>query len=349
MSAMNDLLPGLNEIELAAQTVYAAMPATPQYSWPLLNEALGTTAWVKHENHTPTGAFKIRGGLVYMQALAQRQSGSAAVSGVISATRGNHGQSVGFAARRYGINATIVVPEGNSKEKNAAMRALGVQLVEHGKEFQESREHAALLAQREQLHMIPSFHRDLVSGVATYWMELLRAQPDLDVLFVPIGQGSGICAAAAARRALNLRTRIVGVVSSHALAYKLSFDQRSKIESPVSTLIADGMACRTPDDASLAVILSEVDEVVAVSDSEVAAAMKLYFIATHNVAEGAGAAALAAAMQMRAQLKGQRIGLTLSGGNVDHDMFSQILVGAESSISLAAPDERAYAPCKKVA
>jgi len=321
---MNDLLPTHAEIELAAKAVYAAMPATPQYSWPLLNAALGTEAWVKHENHTPTGAFKIRGGLVYLQNLAQRPPAQK-VRGVISATRGNHGQSVGFAARRYGIAATIVVPQGNSKEKNAAMQALGVTLSEHGKEFQESREHAAMLAERDALHMIPSFHRDLVSGVATYWMELLRAQPDLDVLFVPIGQGSGVCAAVAARRALNVRTRIIGVVSAHALAYKLSFDSRSKMESPVTTLIADGMACRVPDEASLAVILDQVDEVIAVSDDEVADAMKLYFTATHNVAEGAGAAALAAAMQIRHRLQGQRIGLTLSGGNVDHDMFAQIL------------------------
>ena len=321
---MNDLLPTHAEIEQAAAAVYAAMPATPQYSWPLLNMALGTEAWVKHENHTPTGAFKIRGGLVYLQALAQLPQ-ARRVRGVISATRGNHGQSVGFAARRYGIAATIVVPQGNSKEKNAAMQALGVELIEHGKEFQESREYAAMLAERDALHMIPSFHRDLVAGVSTYWMELLRAQPDLDVLFVPIGQGSGICAAAAARRALNVRTRIIGVVSAHAQAYKLSFERRSKIESPVSTLIADGMACRVPDDASLAVILDQVDEVIAVSDDEVADAMKLYFTATHNVAEGAGAAALAAAMQIRHRLQGQRIGLTLSGGNVDHDMFAQIL------------------------
>ncbi|WP_051516736.1 threonine dehydratase [Herbaspirillum sp. RV1423] len=327
---MTDLLPTHADIEQAAKAVYAAMPATPQYAWPLLNQALGMEAWVKHENHTPTGAFKIRGGLVYLQALAQRQP---RVRGVIAATRGNHGQSVGFAARRYGIPATIVVPEGNSKEKNAAMRALGVDLVEYGKEFQDSREHAALLAQHEQLHMIPSFHRDLVSGVATYWMELLRAQPDLDVLFVPIGQGSGICAAAAARRALNVRTRIVGVVSAHALAYKLSFDSRSKIESPVTTVIADGMACRVPDDDALALILREVDEVVAVSDDEVAVAMKLYFIATHNVAEGAGASALAAAMQIRHRLDGQRIGLTLSGGNVDHDIFAQILGRPDAAAS----------------
>jgi threonine dehydratase len=315
-------LPDRIAIEQAARIVYAAMPPTPQYCWPLLNAALGIETWVKHENHTPTGAFKIRGGLVYLQGLVQSP---VPVAGVISATRGNHGQSVGFAARRYGMAATIVVPQGNSREKNAAMRALGVQLVEHGREFQESREHAMLLAQQHDLHMIPSYHRELVSGVATYWMELLRAQPELDVLLVPIGQGSGICAAVAARRALNLRTRIIGVVSAHALAYRLSFEQGRKVESAVTTELADGMACRVPDEDALAVILDQVDDIVTVTDDEVAAAMKLYFTATHNLAEGAGAAALAAAMQMRQRLQGQRIGLTLSGGNVDHEVFAQVL------------------------
>jgi threonine dehydratase len=315
-------LPDLAAIEQAARIVYAAMPATPQYCWPLLNAALGIETWVKHENHTPTGAFKIRGGLVYLHGLKQAP---VPVAGVISATRGNHGQSVAFAARRYGIAATIVVPQGNSREKNAAMRALGVNLVEHGSEFQDSREHAIVLAQQQGLHMIPSYHQELVAGVTTYWMELLRAQPDLDVLLVPIGQGSGICAAVAARRALNLRTRIIGVVSAHALAYRLSFEQGRKVESPVSTVLADGVACRVPDENALAVILDQVDDIVTVTDDEVAAAMKLYFTATHNLAEGAGAAALAAAMQMRERLHGQRIGLTLSGGNVDHEVFAQVL------------------------
>lgn len=319
---MTEFLPTAADIDEAARAVYAAMPATPQYAWPLLCEALGAEVWVKHENHTPTGAFKIRGGLAYLHHLMQRQP---QVRGVIGATRGNHGQSVGFAARRYDIAATIVVPQGNSKEKNTAMRALGVSLIESGTEFQESREHAALLAQRDELHMIPSCHRDIVSGVATYWMELLGARPDIDVVFVAIGQGSGICAAVAARRALRLDTRIIGVVSAHAQAYKLSFDSRQPTESPVSTILADGLACRAPDAQALALILDEVDDVITVSDEEVADAMKLYFVATHNVAEGAGAAALAGAMQMRDRLRGQRVGLTLSGGNVDHGMFAQIL------------------------
>ncbi|GAB3543531.1 threonine dehydratase [Noviherbaspirillum agri] len=319
---MNHQLPDKSELDSAAQIVYRAMPPTPQYRWPLLDEALDAQVWIKHENHTPTGAFKVRGGLVYMHELARRAPD---VDGVISATRGNHGQSIGYAARRHGIQATIVVPHGNSREKNAAMRALGVNLIEHGREFQESREHAMQLAEERSLHMIPSYHRDLVRGVGTYWMELFTAQPDLDVVFVPIGQGSGICGAIAARNALSLSTRIVGVVSAHALAYKLSFEQRRKLESPVSTVVADGMACRVPDDTSLGIILKYAEDIVAVSDDEVAAAMRLYFIATHNLAEGAGAASLAAALQRKDGLRGRRVGLPLCGGNVDHDQFARIL------------------------
>lgn len=329
--AARELLPSRTEIEQAAKLVYGVMAPTPQLSWPLLNQALGTQLWVKHENHAPTGAFKVRGGLVYLDRLAR---GQPRVPGVISATRGNHGQSVGLAAARCGLPATIVVPQGNSREKNAAMRALGVNLVEHGGEFQEAREHAQKLAHEQQLHMIPSYHRDLVAGVSTYWMELFAAQPDLDLVLVPVGQGSGMCGAVAARNALGLKTRVIGVVSAHALAYKLSFEERRKIESPVSTAIADGVACRVPDEASLAVLLAEVDEVVAVTDDEVMDAMKLYFIATHNVAEGAGACALAAALQLRARLAGRKVGVPLSGGNVDHDVFARVLL-RESAVTQA--------------
>ncbi|KAF1042485.1 MAG: L-threonine dehydratase catabolic TdcB [Herbaspirillum frisingense] len=345
--AARDLLPSLTEIEQAASVVYGGMAPTPQLSWPLLNQALGAQVWVKHENHAPTGAFKVRGGMVYMDKLVRARP---QLSGVISATRGNHGQSVGLAASRFGVPATIVVPEGNSREKNAAMRALGVTLIERGSEFQESREYAQQLAQDQQLHMIPSFHRDLVAGVSTYWMELFAAQPDLDVVLVPIGQGSGMCGAVAARNALGLKTRVIGVVSAHALAYKLSFEQRRKIESPVSTRIADGVACRVPDDASLEVLLAEVDDVVAVTDDEVMDAMKMAFIATHNAAEGAGACALAAALQLRARLRGRKIGLTLSGGNVDHDVFARVLM-RESAVSaeLQAPAQVLPLPQRRTA
>jgi len=317
-------LPTLADIEHAATLVYGAMSPTPQYSWPLLDEALGVEAWIKHENHLPTGAFKVRGGLVYLDALLRRQPD---VPGVIAATRGNHGQSIAFAARRLGLPVTIVVPHGNSLEKNAAMRAFGATLVEHGQDFQEAREHAIALAAREGLHMVPSYHADLVAGVATGWLELLRAQPRLDTLLVPIGQGSSFCAAVAARNALGLETRLIGVVSAHALGYQLSFQSGHAVESPVSTVVADGLACRVPDPTSLPVVLEYADAVVAVTDAEVEGAMRVLYRCTHNLAEGAGAAALAAALQLRAagRLEGQRIGLPLSGGNVDAAMFARVL------------------------
>lgn len=312
----------LSRIRDAAELVYRVMPPTPQYAWPLLCEALGTQVWVKHENHTPTAAFKVRGGLVYMDGLRRREPGCA---GVISATRGNHGQSIGFAARRHDLAATIVVPHGNSREKNAAMRALGVELLEHGEDFQEAREHAMRLGAERGLHAIASFHADLVLGVATGWAELLRAVPDLDLLYVPIGLGSGICAAAAARAALGAGPRIVGVVSSRAEAYALSFEQHRAVDAPALTEVADGMACRVPDAQALDIIWKQVDEIVRVDDEQVLRAMRLYYTATHNIAEGAGAAALAAALAQRERLAGKRVALSLSGGNVDLEMFRRAM------------------------
>ena len=314
--------PTLAEIEAAAGIVYAVQPPTPQFCWPLLSARLGAEVWVKHENHTAIGAFKLRGGLVYFHHLVR---GNGKPAGVISATRGNHGQSVGFAARRFGIPATIVVPFGNSREKNAAMHSLGVELIEHGDDFQAAREHATALAAQRSLHMVPSFHPHLVAGVATYSLEFLRAVPGLDVVYVPIGMGSGICGMVAARDALGLATRIVGVVSSDAPAYALSFSAGKPVEHAVSTLIADGMAVRTPDPAALEIIWRGVERIVEVTDAEVAAAMRILFEDTHNVAEGAGAAALAAAIKQQDLLLGRRIGLVLSGGNVDRDIYAGVL------------------------
>ncbi len=319
---MNEFQFTRDTIERAAAVVYKTFAPTPQFAWPLLGTVLGAEVWVKHENYTPTGAFKVRGGLVYFHELV---AGGAPPAGVISATRGNHGQSVGYAARKNNIAATIVVPHGNSREKNAAMRALGVELIEHGVDFQESREYAARLAAGRKLHMIASFHPHLVRGVATYALELFNAAPDLATVYVPIGQGSGICGVIAARDALGLKTEIVGVVSAHAPAYKLSFEARKHIEHAVTTELADGMACRVPDDAALDIIGRGVARVLAVTDEEVAAAMRLYFSATHSVAEGAGAAPLAAACQERERNRGRRIALILSGGNVDRDMFARVL------------------------
>lgn len=315
-------LPTLTDIEAAAQVVYRAFAPTPQYRWALLSERLGTDCWLKHENHTPVGAFKIRGGLTYFDQLAQR---GALPREVVSATRGNHGQSIGWAARAHGVACTIVVPRGNSVEKNAAMRALGAQLVEHGEDFQESREHAMRLAAERGAHMVPSFHADLLRGVSTYWWELFRAVPQLDVVYVPIGQGSGACSAIAAKQALGHRARIVGVVSAHATTYADSLAAGRVVEAPVTTLLADGMACRVADAEALAVLAPALDHIVKVTDEEVAQAMRAIFADTHNVAEGAGAAAFAAAMQDKESLKGQNVGLSLSGGNVDSTTYAKVL------------------------
>ena len=318
-------LPSLQDIEAAAEVVYRDFAPTPQYRWGLLSERLGTDCWLKHENHTPVGAFKIRGGLTYFDQLTRR---GALPREVISATRGNHGQSMGWAARRHGVACTSVVPRGNSVEKNAAMRALGVTLIEHGEDFQEAREHAIAQAAQRGAHMVPSFHPDLLRGVATYWWEFLRAVPQLQVAYVPIGQGSGACSAIAAKQALGHGVRIVGVVSRHATTYADSIAAGRVVEASVTTQLADGMACRVADQGALDILAPHLDHVVQVSDDEVAAAMRHIFTDTHNVAEGAGAAAFAAALQEKNQLAGLNIGLALTGGNVDAPVFAEVLAAA---------------------
>ncbi len=314
----------LQDVEDAAAIVYAAMPPTPQYAWPLLAGRTGCEVWVKHENHTPTGAFKVRGGLVYMDRL--KRDGRE-VAGVISATRGNHGQSIALAAARAGIAATIVVPEGNSVEKNAAMRAFGAELVEAGHDFDAARETAMQLAGERGLSMVPSFHRDLVCGVATYAHELFRAAPLLDTVYVPIGLGSGICGTIAMRDALGLSTKVVGVVSTEAPAYALSFAAGKVVPTNSADTMADGMAVRGPDAAALDIILKGADRIVEVSDAEIATAMRAYYEDTHQLTEGAGAAALAALLQERERMAGKRVGLILSGGNIDRPLYLRALAG----------------------
>ena len=312
----------LTEIEAAAEIVYAAMPATAQYAWPLLAQRTGCEVWVKHENHTPIGAFKVRGGLVYMARLKKSQPG---VKGVVSATRGNHGQSIALAAARTGIAATIVVPNGNSVEKNAAMRAFGAELVEAGHDFDAARETAMTLSRERGLAMVSSFHRDLVAGVASYGLELFRAAPALDTVYVPIGLGSGICGLIAARNALSPATRVVGVVSTEAPAYALSFGAGKVIATNSANTMADGMAVRGPDADALEVILKGADRIVQVSDPEVMAAMRAYYEDTHQITEGAGAAPLAALLQERERMTGKRVGLILSGGNIDRPVYLRAL------------------------
>jgi threonine dehydratase len=322
----------LNQLERAHGVVGAAMPPTPAHGWPLLSARLGADVVVKHENHTPTGAFKVRGGLVYVDRLKRERP---ATAGIISATRGNHGQSLAYAAGRYGLAVTIYVPRGNSIEKNRAMQAFGATLVEHGEDFQAAREEAGRRAKTDGLEPVPAFHPDLVRGVATYALELFRKASDLDILYVPIGQGSGICGCILGRDLLGLKTEIVGVQSTEAPSYALSFAAGAVVMTNSSDTLADGMATRVPDPDALAIIRKGASRIVQVTDGEIAAAIRAYWTDTHNLAEGAGAAPLAAALQEKALIRGKRVGLVLSGGNIDFDLFNRWVV-AESTAPAGA-------------
>jgi threonine dehydratase len=321
---MTASLPTHDALAAAREIVYRDMSPTPQYAWPLLAEKCGCEVRVKHENHTPIGAFKLRGGLVFMQRLKQRMPDC---PGVISATRGNHGQSIGYAARRAGLNAVIVVPHGNSTEKNAAMRALGVELIETGDDFTEAAGEAEEIAAARGLSFVPSFHEDLVAGVGTYGMELFEAAPDLDVVYVPIGLGSGICGTMAAKAALGCTAEVVGVVAERAAGYALSFAKGEPVATNTADTFADGMAVRAPNADAVALICAHAARVITVSEDEIAAAMRAYFTCTHNLAEGAGAAPLAALMQERERYAGKKAGVILSGGNIDRNLYLMKLAG----------------------
>ncbi|WP_425405676.1 threonine dehydratase [Hwanghaeella sp.] len=320
------------KLEEAADLIYGVFKGTPQYNWPLLSKHCGLEVWVKHENHTPIGAFKVRGGLVFID--DYRKGGGDA--GVITATRGNHGQSIALAAARAGIKSTIVVPEGNSVEKNAAMKAFGAELVVHGHDFQASAEYAMARAQDEKLAMVPSFDSRLVQGVGTYGMEFFANAPELDRVYVPIGLGSGICGVVSARDALGLKTKVYGVVMEGAPAYGLSFKAGHPISTNSAETIADGMACRVPVPEAVETICKSVEDVVTVTDEDVRHAMRVYYTHTHNVAEGAGAAPLAALLKDRDALQGKRAGVVLSGGNVDMSLFMGVLSAADPA---AAPEQ----------
>ncbi|MGD9802063.1 MAG: threonine dehydratase [Hyphomicrobiaceae bacterium] len=313
-----------SELEATAQLVHAHMPATPAYAWPLMSERAGAEVWVKHENHTPIGAFKVRGGIVYMDELVRH---GARVNGVITATRGNHGQSIALAATAVGVASTILVPHGNSVEKNAAMRSFGARLIEHGRDFDEAKAEAARLAQAEGLHMVPSYHPALVKGVATYALELFDAAGALDAVYVPIGMGSGISGLIAARDALGLSTEIVGVVADAAPAVAMSFEAGRAVSTNSAATFADGMACREPDADAIAVMLRGAAAIVRVSEDEIADAIRLIYETTHNVAEGAGAAAVAAMLKDHRRKRGARLGVILSGGNVDRPVLTRVLSG----------------------
>jgi threonine dehydratase len=319
-------LPSLTQIIEAQAVLYRFMPPTPQYSWPLINQRLGAEAWIKHENHTPVGAFKLRGALVYIDWLKKTQP---SLEGVVAATRGNHGQGVGMAARLLGLKAVIVVPQGNSSEKNRAMLSQGVELVEHGHDFQESLEFARGLATERGFAMVDSFHERLVMGTATYALEFFEAAPPLDAIYVPIGLGSSICGVAAARNALGLSTQIIGVVAAESPSYSLSFQQHKVVEAPSKTLIADGLACRTPNPSAMETIWENVSHIVELSEAEIAEAMRALYQDIHNLAEGAGAAGLGGALKEISLLRDKRIGIVLTGGNVDAPVFAKVLAGEQ--------------------
>src|SRR3954467_13860016 len=323
----------LEQLERAHAVVGAAVQPTPTHTWPLLSPRLGTYVVVKHENPPPIGAFKVRGGLVYVDRMRRERPRTA---GPISATRGNHGQSLAFAARRYGVPVTILVPRGNAVEQNRAMRAFGAELVEHGEDFQAAREEAYRRAAVDGLEFVPAFHPDLVLGVATYALELMRKVPDLDLLYVPIGQGSGICGCILTRDLLGLKTEIVGVQSTEAPSYALSFAAGAVVTTDTSNTMADGMATRVPDPDALAIMRKGAARIVQVTDDEVAAAIRAYWTDTHNLAEGAGAAALAAALQEKQKIRGKRAGLILSGGNIDFDLFQKWIARNENVTAATA-------------
>jgi threonine dehydratase len=315
----------LPALEAAASLVHTHMPPTPQYAWPLLAARLGCEVWVKHENHTPTGAFKVRGGLVFIERLKRERP---ACPGIVSATRGNHGQSLAYAGAKFGVPVTIVAPHGNSVEKNAAMRAFGAELIKHGRDFDEARANAEALAAERRLEFAPSFAPDLVKGVATYALELFRAAPPLDAVYVPIGLGSGICGLIMARDLLGLSTEIVGVQSTQANAYARSLAAGRIVPTDSADTRADGMATRVPDRDAFEIIRRGAARIVEVTDEEIAEAIRIYWTDTHNLAEGAGAAPLAALMQERDRMRGRRVGVILCGGNIDLALFRSWVLGS---------------------
>ena len=314
----------LAELQSILPVVRAAVPETPQYAWPLLAARVGAQVVVKHENHTPIGAFKVRGGLVYFDRLKRERP---QVKGVITATRGNHGQSFAFAGAQKNVPVAIVVPRGNSAEKNVAMRAFGAELIEHGRDFDEAKDHATELAQARGYEFGPSFHRNLVLGVATYAYELFSTCSDLDTVYVPIGLGSGICGLIGVRDALGLKTKIVGVVSERANTYRLSFEAGRAVPTNSALTFADGVAVRVPDPAALEIIRKGAERIVEVSDDEIAEAMRILFSDTHTLAEGAGAAALAALIKERARHAGRRVGVIVTGQNIDRPWMQIVLSG----------------------
>ena len=324
------MLPNKSEIEEAAKMVYGQMSPTPQYVWPQINERTGSKVWIKHENHTPIGAFKARGNIAIVDWLKREH---ADISGVVTATRGNHGQGLARAANAAGFQSKIIVPRNNSLEKNAAMRAFGGEVIEYGSDFSESCDFAKSTAEKGNLFMVPPFHREIVKGVATYGLELFSEAGELDTVYVPVGCGSGICSLIAVKEALNLKTKIVGVVSEKASAAKQSFELGRITETNAANTFADGLAVRVPIAEAFEIYSNGAERFISVSDDEIADAMRLYFSATHNVTEGAGAASLAALMKDKHATQGKEVGVIITGANIDTALFQSVLQGSTPQVS----------------
>src|SRR3954447_5756494 len=305
------------DLDDATRIVRPHVPVTPAYRWPLLEQVTGAPTWVKHENATPTGAFKVRGGLVYVERLlASGRRGP----GLVSATRGNHGQSIAYAGRAHGLPVTIVVPEGNSPDKNAAMVGFGATLVVHGQDFQEAREHAVALADERRLEMVPSFHADLVAGVATYAAELHEQAGALDVVYVPVGQGSGICAHLAVRDLLRVPTEVVGVVADRAPAHALSFEAGHAVSTETADTFIDGVATRVPDADAVDAMVRGASRFVRVSEEAAEEAMRVLWQSTHQMPEPSGALALAGLLADPGRSEGTTAAVVMTGGNCDRDL-----------------------------
>src|SRR5271154_2582049 len=320
----------ITELENAAALVHRTLSPTPQYNWPKLSRRAGCSVWVKHENHTPTGAFKVRGGLVYLERL---RAAAPKVSGVISATRGNHGQSIAYAAARAGLSATIYVPRGNTPDQTSAIESFGARVVEFGKDFDEAKHEAARVAAADGLHFVPAFHRDLVAGVASYALELFGSVGELDYVYVGVGMGSGINGLIAARDALGLKTEVIGVAAANAPATALSFAAGRPVSTSSARPFADGLATREPNAQAIETICRGAARVVQVTEDAIADAIRVYFDDTHQIAEGAGAAPLAALLEERERLSNKKVAVILSGGNIERARFQQVLNGHTPSVA----------------
>jgi len=322
--------PTLQDMYAARARVYRAMKPSPLLRHPLLAAESGLDISVKHENHNPTGAFKVRGGLNLVASVAREGGAGARISGVITATTGNHGQSIALACARDGVPCTIVVPLGNNPEKNAAMRAHGAELIEFGRDFDEARERAEQLQQERGLRYIHSANEPLlIAGVGTYALEIFAEAPDVDVILVPIGGGSGACGCALVRSALGSRAKIIGVQASAADAFARSWRGRTRIVGDKAATFAEGMATRVTFDLTFGILQRELDDIVTLSEEELAEGIRVALRTTHNLAEGAGAASIAAAMKLRSVLAGKKIVCVMSGGNIDRATLTKILTGSD--------------------